>query len=173
MDGFFDVIFGNLFLILAVVYGIIGFLSNYNKDKQKKQKKQQQRRSMRPVQERTQPAAREVKKPEEAEVQWTQPVSAEEVIHQEQQLQMERLEAKYGVTSSNEIEDDLRLDDLQFQEPLTRNVELSEEQKVLKKDLKGSLKGSGLINGVIMAEVLGKPRSLKPYQSVIQERYKK
>ncbi|QKY69493.1 hypothetical protein [Lentibacillus sp. CBA3610] len=48
--------------------------------------------------------------------------------------------------------------------------DLSIEKKRMKKQMNRNLTRSGLINGVIMSEVLGQPRAVRPYRSIIAER---
>ncbi|GGA68667.1 hypothetical protein [Ornithinibacillus halotolerans] len=50
------------------------------------------------------------------------------------------------------------------------STKLNEKQEAFKKDVQTGLTYKGLVQGVIMSEVLGPPRARKPYRSVIQER---
>lgn len=47
---------------------------------------------------------------------------------------------------------------------------LSAKQKQFKKRIKRNVNREGLVNGIIMAEILGSPRATKPYRSVISQR---
>jgi hypothetical protein len=188
MGSFIDFIFGNFFLIFLIVSGIIGFLSG-NKEEQKKQRQP----SRRPRQPQTAPSRTErqmspipLEKEEPKEQSVMSMESESGAIGDEQQAQMERLQRKYGdgsvpkdvksklgdaVTENGLDVDFIKRQQLQKMGDVSK--ELSKEQKALKNDIRGSLRKKGLINGIIMAEVLGNPRAIKPYQSVTVERYKK
>ncbi|GEM_PF-1462020 len=182
MGNFFEFIMNNLFLVIIIISGIIGFLSS-NKEEQKKQqqrKTQQQRPAAPKPKPRSQSTLSGPKKPEHRQKVYqtkTKPKENDLVttasITDEQRAQMERLERKYGVGSADISNEKLLHSGLEFRKALQPIKDLSEEQRVLKKDIRKSLKNKGLINGIIMAEVLGKPRSLKPYESATLERYKK
>ena len=186
MGEIIEFIMGNMFLVIIIISGIIGFLSN-NKEEQKKQqqrKSQQQRpRAPKPAYEPNPtptptPSGPREAKPRQKVYQTKTKTNEEDLtmtssIADEQQAQMERLEEKYGITSTDLTDQDLVSQGLNLGESLVNTKDLTEEQEVLKKDLRKSLRNKGLINGIIMSEVLGKPRSLKPYESVILERYKK
>ncbi|WP_077327053.1 hypothetical protein [Virgibacillus siamensis] len=47
---------------------------------------------------------------------------------------------------------------------------LTKEQKEFKKRISNNLNKKGLVNGIIMAEILGKPRAMQPYRSIISKR---
>ncbi|SFA70315.1 hypothetical protein SAMN04488072_101116 [Lentibacillus halodurans] len=51
-------------------------------------------------------------------------------------------------------------------------TDLSVEQQKMKKRMNSNLTRTGLINGVIMSEVLGPPRAVKPYKSIVDQRKK-
>ncbi|MEI3596645.1 MULTISPECIES: hypothetical protein [unclassified Oceanobacillus] len=188
MGEIFEFIFENMFLVILIISGIIGMLSS-NKEQQKKQQQQRPNRPQQPQtgrqgQPRQAPAStrketvRERPKevvttkiepePKEATVTLATPKGMEE----EQQAQIDRLQERYrGAADVNTT--DGNIDDFISRQQMEVLKSLSEEQEVLKKDIRRSLKNKGLINGIIMAEVLGRPRSLKPYQSVTSERYKR
>ncbi|MCG5103086.1 hypothetical protein [Oceanobacillus alkalisoli] len=187
MDAIFEFIFGNMFLVILIISGIIGMLSS-NKEQQKKQ---QQQRPTRPQQgqqqrqstpRRSAPPSRTEAKPRPQEVVVTAHTEPDgtvtstttKSIEEAQEAQMERLQRKYtaadmSITDGNVIGEG----DFFNEQQLQTLKQFSEEQKVLKKDIRKSLRNKGLINGIIMAEVLGRPRSLKPYQNVTSERYRK
>lgn len=198
MGSFFEFIFGNLFLIIIIISGIVGFISN-NKEEEKKKERPlrpagRQSRPATPSPSRSRSTTgerRDLKendrtKPEPKEQSVMTIDSDSDAIGGEQQAQMERLQRKFGGVptpsdAQKEAVDAVRENgiDLEFikrqQLEKMENVskELSEQQKVLKKDIRGSLRKKGLINGIIMAEVLGSPRALKPYKSVTSERYRR
>lgn len=177
MGQFIEFIFDNMFIVILVISGLIGVLSN-NKEQQKKeqQKKTQQQRSEAdkpkptsrpsgPIEQKRRPTYEPRTQSQDKEVVSTASIA------DERQVQMEKLKEKFGgVTSEDLSKVDISKYGLQIDQPFK---ELTEEQKVLQKDIRSGLNNRGLINGIIMAEVLGKPRSLKPYESVTIERYKK
>ncbi|WP_010531030.1 hypothetical protein [Lentibacillus jeotgali] len=59
---------------------------------------------------------------------------------------------------------------------VTRNrkpgTDLSAEHQRLRNSMNNNLTRTGLINGVIMSEVLGQPRAVKPYRSIVAQRKK-
>lgn len=180
MGDFIEFIMNNMFLVIIIISGIIGFLSS-NKEEQKKQQ-QRKTQQQRPTASKPKPTPTPSgpKEPQHRQRVYQTKTQSEEKdltatasIADEQQEQMKRLEERYGITSTDLTDEDLSHQGLKFRKSLTKIKDLSEEQRVLKKDIRNSLKNKGLINGIIMAEVLGKPRSLKPYESVTLERYKK
>ncbi|GGJ83379.1 hypothetical protein GCM10007063_02350 [Lentibacillus kapialis] len=52
------------------------------------------------------------------------------------------------------------------------DTDLTDQQLKLRKNMNNNLTRSGLINGVIMSEVLGQSRAVKPYRSIITQRKK-
>ncbi|HLR61128.1 MAG TPA: hypothetical protein VK097_01660 [Lentibacillus sp.] len=54
----------------------------------------------------------------------------------------------------------------------TPDTDLSNEHQKLRKTMNNNLTRTGLINGVIMSEVLGQPRAVKPYRSIVAQRKK-
>lgn len=49
---------------------------------------------------------------------------------------------------------------------------LSAERHNMKRQMNSNLTRTGVINGVIMSEVLGQPRAVKPYRSIVSQRKK-
>lgn len=186
MGGLFEFLSENLFLVMIAVSAIIGFLSGDKKEQEQKQKRVPRPK---PVQTRSIPKHSEttrektITRSNRQEVLTTKLEPTERTVtssHAEsyeskQQAQLERLQKKLGTEISSDVKysNFIAEQDLTFSKSLENVNHFSEEQEELKKNIRGSLRKRGLINGIIMAEVLGKPRALKPYQSVIVERYKK
>lgn len=182
--GFFELITENLFLVIIIVSAILSMFSR-NKEEQKKQQQTQTKRTQpRPqtVQSKTQKSTSDrSRKPvkrhtthRDAESNYDELESGSSAtIAAQQQAQMENLERRYGIASSNISADDLARNNLDLGETLKPLDVLTEDQEKLKRNLRSNLKDKGLINGIIMAEVLGKPRSLNPFQSPTLDRYKK
>jgi hypothetical protein len=174
MEALLELIFGNFFIVLLIIVGILGFL----RDSSAKQKEEERKRRSRP----TKPVPQASRNPQSSRddsrttVRDTLEKARETIssvsVEEQQKDQMEKLADRFN-TRANE-----KLDEVQ--EGVTtaaRNVlqeadkvDLSKEQEQIKKGVTQSLRGKGLINGIIMSEVLGPPRARKPYQSVIAER---
>ncbi|MHA6250939.1 hypothetical protein [Oceanobacillus sp. CAU 1775] len=188
MGGLIDLILDNIFLVVLIVSGLIGVLSKNNEEQKQQEQKKPQQNQKRPTPSTTEQRSRTRTQSSSAD-RSRKPVrrqtvrgssSKEELdrgtsasIAAEQQAQMESLERKYGIASSNISAEDLSLNNLDLGETLQPLDVLSEEQEKLKRNLRSNLQSKGLINGIIMAEVLGKPRSLNGYRSPTLDRYKK
>ncbi|MGJ9457006.1 hypothetical protein [Oceanobacillus sp. CF4.6] len=164
-----DWIFDNLFIVIIIISGLIGFFRNNNTEEKKKEtKKPVPPKSGRipnaPPVRREQPRAeRNVYKERTKE-----PTVSTASIEEQQKVQMERLASKYGAISDT-------IEDLTAQSSKGSNLnEPTKESTVMKermrKQVEGNLGAQGLINGVIMSEVLGAPRAKKPYKTVLQDR---
>ncbi|SDQ48851.1 hypothetical protein SAMN05216232_1790 [Virgibacillus subterraneus] len=154
-----------ILIILAIIGGLAGFL----KDKSDTNSNKQKRTASSP---RPSPApfggAGET-------VSNNQPQStvAKTSIEEQQQEQRERLADRMNTDTQKALDerkhDAIITDNSENREP---DRELSAEQKRFKRRIKNNLNQKGLVNGVIMAEVLGSPRATKPYQSVVKQRRK-
>lgn len=201
MGGLFELIFENFFLFFIIVSAIIGFLSGDKEKQQKKEWRPAQpspqrgnppaTRSRTARTSRQQPARsgegfqRTIRPGEGMQEVYTSQLDPKErdvedstSIESEQQAQLKRLQERLGAVPDADVSPEMYRNliaeqELTFSEVLKKIDHFSDEQRVLRNDLKKSLKNKGLINGIIMAEVLGKPRALKPYESVVVERYKR
>lgn len=166
-----DFIFENLFILVLIISGLLSFL--------KTGKKQGDRTSPsgRPARKSYQPP-----RPVAAPVFPTESRKKEETVQTVsiEEMRQEQLEKLAGQLSTNieleDIEDRSQLaasDDLHkgLKPTLDRKQDLTEKQKTLKKQMSGNITSKGLVNGIIMSEVLGPPRARKPYRSIIEERY--
>ncbi|WP_200416261.1 hypothetical protein [Virgibacillus salexigens] len=166
LSNLIEAIFSNIFIIFVIIAGIIGFLRDgWNKYSEKESSPNRPNRTPRPMRDNSN---RDASFPTTSQPQTSSTISVE----QQHKEQMERLAGQMGanrkVDQSESYNKETAFNDL------TRNVEkeLTEQQIRLKKQVSNNLTKKGLVNGVIMAEVLGKPRALKPYQNVIYERKK-
>ncbi|MFC4558855.1 hypothetical protein ACFO3D_11625 [Virgibacillus kekensis] len=92
-------------------------------------------------------------------------------ISKRQQEQRERLAER--VNTATQVEMDNRKHDSSIGEVTKRShTDLSKEQKQFKSQVKRNLSRKGLVNGIVMSEILGPPRAVKPYRSVIEQRRK-
>lgn len=182
MESFFDFIFSNIFLVVFVIVSLLGLLNKSKPDQKGQQKEvnteQQQRprtnepmRRMREMIETLEqefnPVQEEIKKVREEKIKQQAEINTEikqpSSYLEERQLQFERLQSRYA-SQSNIEESRTTLN--------TTNIlrEQSNVQEMEKVDLSNKLTREGLIESVMMAEVLGPPRALKPYQSIVNQR---
>src|SRR5690606_32233886 len=96
-------------------------------------------------------------------------------VEEQQTLQMEKVTQRMNTSTSDSIDSSSQQDlcivpaiqDSSRHHTLhSKNV----NKEKFKKDVKTSLNHKGLVNGIIMSEVLGPPRARKPFRSVIAER---
>ncbi|GAA0443079.1 hypothetical protein GCM10008983_20300 [Lentibacillus halophilus] len=96
------------------------------------------------------------------------PVSIEEM----QQQQREDLEKRMNHAETVNEDTEQRHDANLSHHPRQPANDTSVERQRLKKRMVTNLNRNGLVNGVVMSEVLGQPRALKPYRSIIAQRKK-
>ncbi len=166
MKQIFDAIFGNMFFVIAILAGIFSFFKNRNKEQEQKEQKGQVRRPATPV--RPNPFTGE--KPVYEAKRVAESMSVPTISSEE--IRSERLEAFASQLQMNAAEKINKTEKEIARDPIMRAKKKTHQPKELpmRQKISGSLTQSGLINSVIMAEVLGKPRGLKPYSSIIDER---
>lgn len=154
MEAIFDTLFGNILVLLAIVGGIAGFI----KDKSKKADESSKRY----------PTPKPTKTPsggyQVASDEGSQRMSMENqqgnVIDEQQGTHLHRA-VKNGEH------------DAIPESTLRRPPHDSDHKSRLKREIRHNLSKQGLVNNIIMSEVLGPPRATKPYKSVTAERRKK
>ncbi|MFD1066359.1 hypothetical protein [Oceanobacillus locisalsi] len=182
-----DWIFDNLYLVIIILFGIISFLSSSGK-KEEEQKKKQSTPPNNPTQTRqrqqqssSQGAGTQQQSQVQRQRQREQPRAQRQVyqegerpdisagsIEEQQQKQMERMADRYQTSSQEDLEDaEQNFKGLKVERKSEENAPGRAE---MKRRVSGNLEGKGLVNGIIMAEVLGSPRAKKPYRSIIQKR---
>ncbi|MFD1038521.1 hypothetical protein ACFQ3N_08965 [Virgibacillus byunsanensis] len=163
MGNLFEAITGNFFIIVVIIAGIIGFL----RDSSAKQKQQERKPSNTPRSTSTPSGGRSRSQGDYRGNQSQQTVSSTSIQDQqnEQMKQVaDRMGAKKGI---EELPHDAIIGNTLREPP---KEELSHDQLKLRQQIGNNLTKKGLVNGIIMAEVLGPPRAKKPYRSVISER---
>lgn len=163
-----DWIFENLFLVVIIISAIIGFFRNDSS----KQKENNERKKPAPPISRPLPPEREAQPRAERKIyKGSRPDESISTIsiEEQQKSQMERLASKYSSISAKGLDN---LSDSPYKKsPLKEpKNESSENKRKMKQQVSGNLDAKGLINGVIMAEILGPPRAKKTYQSVVKDR---
>jgi membrane-associated HD superfamily phosphohydrolase len=173
MEALLELIFGNFFIVLLIIVGILGFL----RDNAAKQKEEERKRRSRP----TKPVPQASRNPQSSRddsrntVRDTLEKARETIssvsVEEQQKEQMEKLADRFNTRANEklgEIQDDISKGKSVLQE--VSKADLSKEQEQIKRGVSQSLRGKGLINGIIMAEVLGPARARKPYRSVVADR---
>ncbi|MDY0405533.1 hypothetical protein P5G51_009095 [Virgibacillus sp. 179-BFC.A HS] len=95
-------------------------------------------------------------------------------VTQQQQEQLKRLQSRMNTKQAIEQMGELDANNhtaLPFGKLKQNNA--SERNQNLKKQMKKRITGNGLVGGIIMSEVLGSPRAMKPYRSVVARRQQK
>ncbi|MFD1850238.1 hypothetical protein [Oceanobacillus bengalensis] len=162
-------IFDNFFIILVILSGIFGLFGK--KEEEKKEKKTNQPRPT-----PTPSGGYQTSKRSQTPVERKQPTVTLSVDEQKKE-QLDRLAGQLKTKSIHSFEDisQQRMKDSSHYAFDNRSIhnpveQLSRDQVKLKEEISNNLSKKGLIQGIIMAEVLGPPRATKPYRSVIEER---
>lgn len=181
MNELIDVFLKNPFFIILIIGGIFSLLKGKGQEEEQEKQKQeqaQQRQTRQRQQTRTVPnrapqqqrssyqeQAEKKEKPKANDN-----LSADEQWQQQMQQFANRLEDNdysdnlhSGLTETSGIADEKRQTEVQ-------DLVSKYNHKKFKKQFKGSLTSKGLVNSVVMAEVLGAPRATNPYQSIIDKR---
>lgn len=184
IDQFIDILLANPFFIIILIGGIYSLLKG-KPDEEEQEKQQEQRRPRQHGSQQTRSRSEEIKpstqqakqeqiqkriKKQQANEQAVQSTS----IAEQRQKQMEQFAAQLDVEEENEhtgLKKKSKLADVKRSEEVQRLASENAKQQ-FKKDFNNSLTSKGLVNSVIMSEVLGAPRSRNPYESVIEKRMK-
>lgn len=165
MEGFIEILLANPFFILI----IIGILMSLFRDKPTVEEAEDSQ-TPRPVstsQNRTNQST-----PLEEEREKPAPITAEDQsIEERRAAQMDRLRDQLSAYENEDV-DELERKPMKDATQANMHVQRERQFKKLKRQMKKNVTKKGLLNGIIMAEVLGPPRAIKPYRSVIQERQK-
>lgn len=161
-----DWIFENLFLVFVIISGIIAVLGDGKKKNQEEQKRKT------PPQKQSNSAPRTTQRQPRAErkvyTEQERPTMSAGNIQEQQQEQMKRIANKYSAQVQNV--EDLDKKDTSTVLPANKDDNQGISQQEMKRRVTSNLSAEGLVNGVIMSEVLGSPRAKKPYRSVVRDR---
>lgn len=180
MDQIIDLIFENPFFLIIILGALFSLFGGKKKEEQQEQRQTQQQRTQQPSQRQRQPQPHQQIKTRPTTAQSEKQVNRSERGKAPSQLSIEEQRAKQmarfasdNVTShhSDDAERKMVAADNRRKTEI-QNLASSYNQKRFKKDFKKSLTSEGLINSVIMSEVLGSPRARNPYQSVTSKRRK-
>lgn len=161
----------NLFLIFIIVSGIIAVLGD---NKKKDQGEQQKRQTPPPSPRQSNSAPRTTQRQPRAERQVYTEEKRPDIsagsgsIQEQQQEQMERLANKFR----SQVQNLENVEQKDISSLLTTRKQESQgiSQEDLKRRVSNNFNAEGLVNGIIMSEVLGSPRAKKPYRSVVRDR---
>ena len=168
ISNLMEAIFGNIFIIIAIVAGIIGFFNNGSENKGEQQSPNQPRPTSTPSGRTNMPSQRTSTTSTNSQQSRVDTSSVEE----KHQSQLDQLADRYATTtrSAKSIPDNLQRNSSLREGKEKKEELLSTKQKKFKKRFDRNLTKQGVANGVIMAEILGPPRAKKPYRSVTSER---
>ncbi|PAV29026.1 hypothetical protein CIL05_13685 [Virgibacillus profundi] len=166
--GLFEALASNFFIVIIIIAGIIGFF----RDNSAKQKEKQQRKPNNVPRPTATPSGGNKPRQRVYNDNQTDKKVYTTSIEEQQNAQMEQLANRYKTSANramNKLPHDAIIGDT-LREP--DKGELSQSQESLKRQIGSNLNKKGLVNGIIMSEVLGPPRASKPYRSVIGQRRK-
>lgn len=162
-------------LFIIILLGLINFLTSKgkNKEQEKKPRRVEQRKVERESTNKHVPPVREHIPKVEIEktvqhVEQDEPLTIEEL----RQKQLERLTSEIQGISEQKLEKDHqdRSDKVKAPEVITQH---SNSKGDMEHRLKDQLTKKGLVQSVIMAEVLGPPRAMKRYENIHLRRFHK
>jgi len=195
--NFLDFIFDNLFIVIIIVVGLFNFLSSMGKKKQNENSSQKQTQHQnnkpstpRPIERRMESASERMeerienvgRKMEEKLEEYSQRLepksdTKQQTIAEQQKAQYERLKRNVKKVMSghehkryNTEEHKANLKDAPPVEHAPSIQKRNKPKEINGLHLEDKLTPRGLIDSVIMAEVLGPPRAHDPYQSVASKR---
>lgn len=165
METFFDFIFDNLFIVILIVSGLIG-LFNKSKQEQEEEKRPAQRPKTpeMPKRQPEQPMNRRTTQTDTGKQTVKQSYQlSENSYEQARQQQYEELKSRYQAAVDNE-----KISDISSR---INSKKETEDNIQVDMDLKKKITQKGLMESVVMAEVLGPPRARKPYHNILNRRY--
>lgn len=170
MDELIDLIFSNPLFLILIIGGIISLFRGSSD-----QKNEQNQRTNRPKpvpnqHTRTQPHRQ---RSETRRVEPKQEAVHSISIEDQREKQLEQLTSRLGSQAADSEHSGLKNRPKIADQKRTAEIQSLHNQKVkaeFKRKFKKNLSRSGLIDSVIMSEVLGAPRARKPYRSVVSKR---
>lgn len=167
MESFLEFIFANFFIVLIVVGFIINFFSKNRNEEERKQQRERRESPLPDLREtRTYDRARETVQQTKQQLEQRTEATAK-TIEEQRQEQYERLRSQYQTAYNEEDAKKALNQAVQGQTSIKRKEEVAKVDIHLDKKLTSA---EGLIESVIMAEVLGPPRALNPYQNIVAKR---
>lgn len=183
MGELIDVVLSNPFLLLLVIGGLISLFRRKEGENTNERPERDEQTAQRSEQKKPSPFEDFLGKIEgvltdDDQPDAVQPTPKETPARQTASASDQRLEQMQQL--SEQIQSGERRDisrDIQSHTGRKRTIELSEDllnasERRLRKDVKQRLTKKSLIDSIIMAEVLGEPRSRKPYENRNMNRHK-
>lgn len=180
MDSFFSLIFENFFIVIIIIVAIVNILSKAKGESQSTTRTEQpndnqkQRKTIQDVFE---------EKIEQAKDSYQQ---AKDTLTDEAETQAETIEEQrqkqYNQLKERiQTEQPMKTEEKEYQKQFEKRIGLAKEsqneasEKVITNHalLQKKLTKQGLAESIVMAEVLGPPRALNPYQNVAMKRMQK
>lgn len=163
MDELFEAILSNPFLLILIIGGLISFFRGSSG----KSDQESQQPSGRPTQRSQTYSQSESNKSTRSEMSDTEHSTNMSALSVEEQRdeQLERLKKQL-----NTNEHQVSPHPSKNKTKVVHSHESSYKYHEFKKDMKRNLTKQGLIDSIVMAEILGPPRARKPYRSIIDER---
>lgn len=170
MEGFIDFIASNFVLLFIIITGLISLFKNKST-----QRTENNEPSNIPEPTTKKAQTNQQEKIDERMQETIQTLSTEEAREQ----QLERLKDKVSV-DRQKLSDEYvtKMSDglskpfpvKEYVSPIGNKEIVSDSDSLFKKELKENLNQKGLMESIVMAEVLGPPRALKPYRSRLSDR---
>jgi len=172
MEALLEAIFGNFMIVLIIIGGIVGFLKDKS-EKGKQQKEQSESPLGTPNPTAAPSAGRDYQTSRHKPV---EPVRREShhsapSVGEQRAEQMKQLVGRMQ-TGTSKTPEDVQPKVIKGSTATAKRSKPVKSQRpdAFKKKFKSNLTRDGLVDSIIMAEVLGSPRATKPYRSVIQQR---
>jgi|SRR5690625_196047 len=176
MEAFVEFVFGNPILVFVIIAALFNILNKGKKSNEEQQKPRpvqptqmprqsnQERETIRTRLEKTiQEQAKQLKTTIEQSVAKTEQ-SVEKTIEEQRQAQYDRLRSQYSTsTTEKEIGENVSFIDEKI-------INDHHELEKVSVNLEKKLTTKGLMESVMMAEILGPPRAHNPYQNIVVKR---
>lgn len=162
MDQIFEILTKNpilIIIILGILFKVFG---------PKKTDEAQSEQAARQTQQRPQPKTNTIERARTAsearsKTEYSKPKTTYLSVEEQRAEQLARLKQSYQ-TSQTKSDTNSSLEQKGLSDLIPQNKQVEHLA------IENSLTEQGLINSVVMAEVLGAPRALQPYQNVVQRR---
>ena len=172
MDELINLVVKNPFILILIIGALYSLFKGKpkpetdNREQQQHQQREQRRQTIQNRKEQVQTSQRkEQKRSNQSKGQKLGQLSIEE----QRERQMKRLKSQMASPEHQSFKHKDNVAEKR-REAEVQQLHNSLEQQKFKRKVKSGLTKEGLLNSIVMAEVLGPPRAKKPYKSVIEER---
>jgi len=165
--------FGIVITILAAIFGLFGASAGKNNEKGKKTAGNQPQTTQNPSQ--TTSGQSQMSQGQMGGANTASSQSAQDQIEKQQNEQMEKLRGQFQKQTSEEAQDFSDMKNASQKEDGIKEMQQQLQKKLyeqgqFKQEMRNNLGRKGLVQGIIMSEVLGPPRSRKRYRNIARER---